>query len=66
MTHGSSILKKLGPFIGLVLVFGLFAILRPHTFATLANIQLMIRLTAVVGTGALGMTLIIISGGSNT
>jgi len=62
-THWSSILKKLGPFIGLVLVFGLFSILRPHTFATLANIQLMIRLTAVVGTGALGMTLIIISGG---
>jgi ribose/xylose/arabinose/galactoside ABC-type transport system permease subunit len=59
----SSIWKKLGPFIGLALVFGLFSALRPQTFPTLANIQLMIRLTAVVGTGALGMTLIIISGG---
>jgi ribose/xylose/arabinose/galactoside ABC-type transport system permease subunit len=57
------IFKKLGPFIGLVLVCGLFSALRPHTFPTLDNISLMIRLTAVVGTGALGMTLIIISGG---
>jgi ribose/xylose/arabinose/galactoside ABC-type transport system permease subunit len=58
-----SIGKKLGPFIGLVLVFALFSALRPNTFPTLDNISLMIRLTAVVGTGALGMTLIIISGG---
>jgi len=64
----SSALKKLGPFIGLALVFGLFSIIkpdphRPNPFPTLENIQLMIRLTAVVGTGALGMTMIIISGG---
>jgi ribose/xylose/arabinose/galactoside ABC-type transport system permease subunit len=59
----SAIGKKLGPFIGLLLVFGLFSALRPHTFPTLDNVSLMIRLTAVVGTGALGMTLIVISGG---
>ena len=58
-----AVLKTLGPFIGLMLVFALFSFLRPHTFPQTANIQLMIMQTAVVGTGALGMTLIIISGG---
>lgn len=59
----SSVLAKLGPLIGLVFVFGLFAILRPHTFLTVDNVQIMLLQTAVVGTAALGMTLIIISGG---
>jgi ribose transport system permease protein len=59
----SSAWKKLGPFIGLALVFGLFSFLRPYSFPRIDNIQLMIMQTAVVGTGALGMTLIIISGG---
>ena len=58
-----SVLKSLGPFIGLAIVFSLFSALRPHTFPRVDNIQLMIMQTAVVGTGALGMTLIIISGG---
>ena len=56
-------LKKLGPVIGLVVVFGLFTALRPGKFATGANLELMLLQTAVVGTGALGMTLVIISGG---
>jgi ribose/xylose/arabinose/galactoside ABC-type transport system permease subunit len=58
-----SIWQKLGPFIGLIFVFGLFAALRPRTFATTENIQLMLVQTAVVGAGALGMTIIIISAG---
>ncbi len=57
------LLKKLGPLIGLGLVFGLFAILSPSTFPTLDNIQIMLLQTAVVGTAALGATVIIISGG---
>jgi ribose transport system permease protein len=56
-------LKQLGPAIGLVFVFALFAILTPGKFATVGNLQLMLLQTAVVGTAALGMTVVIISGG---
>jgi ribose transport system permease protein len=56
-------LKQLGPVIGLVFVFALFAILTPGKFATAGNLQLMLLQTAVVGTAALGMTVVIISGG---
>jgi ribose/xylose/arabinose/galactoside ABC-type transport system permease subunit len=61
-------LAKLGPFIGLVFVYALFAVLvnvvpGAQRFATPGNLELMLRQTAVVGTAALGMTLIIISGG---
>jgi len=61
-------LARLGPLIGLVFVFCLFAVLVhvvPHGqgFANFGNIELMLRQTAVVGTAAIGMTLIIASGG---
>ena len=63
-----NLLDKLRPLLGVSFVFALFAILVPlktgrHTFVTLSNLELMLRLTAVVGTAAIGMTLIIISGG---
>ena len=54
---------KLGPIVGLLFVVALFGVLRPHTFLTADNFQIMLLQTAVVGTAALGMTLIIISGG---
>ena len=58
----------LGPLIGLVFVFLLFTVLtalHPGSapFATAGNMELMLRQTAVIGIAALGMTLIIISGG---
>ena len=56
-------LRRLGPLVGLVFVFGLFTILTPDKFATASNLQLMLLQTAVVGTAALGMTMVIISGG---
>jgi ribose/xylose/arabinose/galactoside ABC-type transport system permease subunit len=56
-------LKQLGPVVGLVFVFALFAILTPGKFANASNFQLMLLQTAVVGTAALGMTTVIISGG---
>jgi ribose transport system permease protein len=56
-------LRKLGPLVGLVFVFGLFTMLTPDKFATVSNLQLMLLQTAVVGTAALGMTMVIISGG---
>jgi ribose/xylose/arabinose/galactoside ABC-type transport system permease subunit len=64
----SAALAKLGPFIGLIFVYLLFAVLvnvvpGAQRFATPGNMELMLRQTAVVGTAALGMTLIIISGG---
>ncbi|MBI1808109.1 MAG: ABC transporter permease [Ignavibacteria bacterium] len=58
-----TLLKRLGPLIGLAFVFGLFAVLRPTNFPTPDNMQLMMLQTAVVGTAALGMTMVIISGG---
>lgn len=56
-------LRKLGPIVGLVLVAGMFSALRPATFAAAENVQLMLLQTAVVGTAALGMTVVIVSGG---
>jgi ribose/xylose/arabinose/galactoside ABC-type transport system permease subunit len=62
------LLERLRPLLGVSFVFALFAVLVPlktgrNTFVTLSNLELMLRLTAVVGTAAIGMTLIIISGG---
>ena len=59
----ASIFTRLGPLIGLVFVVALFAMLRPRTFLTAGNFQIMLLQTAVVATAALGMTMIIISGG---
>lgn len=56
-------IRKLGPLIGLVFVVVLFSALRPHKFPTPDNLEIMLLQTAVVGTAALGMTLVIISGG---
>lgn len=56
-------LRKFGPLFGLLMVFLLFAGLRPKTFLTTDNLQIMMVQTVVVGTAALGMTMVIISGG---
>lgn len=61
------LLSKLGPLIGLAFVYLLFTIITPlvspFKFATLPNFELMLRQTTVVGISALGMTIIIVSGG---
>ncbi|MBN1863510.1 MAG: ABC transporter permease [Victivallales bacterium] len=56
-------LARLGPLLGLVLVLLLFSVLRPQTFLTWRNAEIMLLQTTVVAMAALGMTLIIISGG---
>ena len=56
-------LRRLGPLAGLGLVVLLFAVLRPGQFATSGNLEIMLLQTAVVATAALGMTLVIASGG---
>ncbi len=53
----------LGPIAGLFFVVASFAVLEPRTFLTLDNLQIILLNTAVVGTAALGATVIIISGG---
>lgn len=56
-------MSKVGPFLALVVVWTLFASLRSSTFVTWDNHLVMLLQTAVVGTAAVGATLIIISGG---
>ncbi len=55
--------QALGPLAGLVLIFLLFAVIGPESFSSGNNLETIARQTAIVGTAALGMTLIIISGG---
>ncbi len=58
-------LTVLGPYLGLALVIGLFSSLpdvRPY-FLTGANFKIIFIQTVIVAVGALGMTLIIVSGG---
>jgi ribose transport system permease protein len=56
-------LNRLGPFLGLLFVFFLFAIIAPESFSSYRNIETIARQTAIVGIAALGMTIVIISGG---
>jgi len=51
------------PLVALVLVYLLFVVLSPETFARPINLVTMARQTVVVGIAAAGMTLIIVSGG---
>lgn len=58
-------LNVLGPFIGLLFVIGLFCLsseVRPY-FLTGPNFKIILIQTVIVAIGALGMTMIIISGG---
>src|SRR5580658_2159970 len=59
----SSSLSTVGPIVGLFFVFALFSILQPKNFLSLENLQIILLNPAVVGTAALGSTIIIISGG---
>jgi ribose transport system permease protein len=53
----------LGPIAGLVLVYLLFAAIGPESFHSPRNLETIARQTAITGTAALGMTLVIISAG---
>ena len=59
------ILSLVGPFLGLLLVIGIFSI-KPdvrEVFLTGGNFKIIFTQTVIVAIGALGMTLIIVSGG---
>ncbi|MHC4541359.1 MAG: ABC transporter permease, partial [Planctomycetota bacterium] len=57
------LLNMLSPVLALVGVFELFVLIAPSSFATVRNIEMIARQTTIVGVAALGMTLVIISGG---
>lgn len=52
-----------GPLLALILVYALFAMLSPDTFAGSINLMTMARQTVVVAIAAVGMTLIMVQGG---
>jgi ribose transport system permease protein len=57
------ILALLGPFFALLAVYAFFAVVRFDRFVDWGNTTIMLQQTAVIGMGAIGMTLIIVSGG---
>ena len=64
-TQFRKLLNVLGPFLGLLFVIGLFCLsseVRPY-FLTGANFKIILIQTVIVAIGALGMTMIIVSGG---
>jgi ribose transport system permease protein len=63
--HGKRWLGSAPAFIGLVLVVGIFAIATgaPERYLSAANLRIVLAQTVIVGIGALGMTVIMISGG---
>src|SRR5262245_37097515 len=64
-TVSRRLLNIVGPFLGLLLVIGLFSLsetVRPY-FLTGANFKIILTQTVIVALGTLGMTMIIVSGG---
>lgn len=57
------LLRKLGPALGLIAAWVLFALLAGRPFTSWPNHQLMALQTAVIGTAAVGATWIIVAGG---
>jgi len=53
----------LGPFLGLVLVMALFAVLVPDRFLSAYNLKTILTQTVIVALGAIGMTYVIVGGG---
>ncbi|RMD74004.1 MAG: ABC transporter permease [Lentisphaerae bacterium] len=59
----SRILDKLGPFLALIVVFAIFAILGKEKFCQWGTINDILTICVIVGITALGATMVIISGG---
>lgn len=56
-------LRLLGPFLGILFVGGLFAVLAPDTFLTPYNLRTVATQAVLVALGAMGMTFVVVSGG---
>jgi ribose transport system permease protein len=65
VTAAPSVLSRLGPFLGLVLVIVVFALLTdtPGQYLSARNFRIVVAQTVIVAIGAIGMTMIIVSGG---
>ena len=57
-----SVLTLLGPFLALMIVYSIFGLLDARFFSPVVTMNILTQ-TVIVGTAAIGMTLIIISGG---
>lgn len=56
-------MTRLGPLLGLGIVYVFFVLVGPEAFATTRTLETIARQTAIVGTAALGMTMVIVAGG---
>ena len=56
-------LNTVGPVLALVVVYGIFVCIAPPSFRTPRTLEMIAKHTTIVGMAALGMTLVIISGG---
>jgi ribose/xylose/arabinose/galactoside ABC-type transport system permease subunit len=57
------VLATTGPLLGLLLVYALFLVIAPPAFHSVYNTKTILTQSVIFGIGALGMTLVIISGG---
>src|SRR5436190_17081207 len=56
-------LNRVGPILGLVLVISIFYVMTPGHYLSPFNLRVVLGQTVIVAIGAIGMTMIIISGG---
>jgi ribose transport system permease protein len=59
------VLGRLGPFLGLIAVIAVFALMTdsPSQYLSVRNFRIVVAQTVIVALGAIGMTMIIVSGG---
>src|SRR6266513_1731072 len=55
--------NRIGPILGLVLVVSIFYVLTPGRYLSPFNLRVVLGQTVIVAIGAIGMTMIIVSGG---
>src|SRR2546430_1002712 len=56
-------LNRIGPILGLALVISIFYVLTPGRYLSPFNLRVVLGQTVIVAIGAIGMTMIIVSGG---
>jgi ribose transport system permease protein len=59
----NTIISKVGLIFALVLIYLLFVFVAPASFSSTRNLEMILRQTVIVGTAAIGMTVVIVGGG---
>jgi ribose transport system permease protein len=54
--------QVVGVFVAWLLIYAVFAVLKPDTFLSLNNFELLLRQSTIIGIGAVGMTYVIVAG----